>query len=122
MHTVSAPPLKRSAAGRRYQGCSCTLVSSDAMADTADMFVCDDLPAIACLPAGEASYRCTGTGDIRHACRGTVSGPSPHVIFNFIIPRSPAVCLCASFFPSEFVVDIVSFSVSETVFREDMVT
>ena len=119
MHTVSAPPLKRSAAGRRYQGCSCTLVSSDAMADTADMFVCDD------LPAGEASYRCTGTGEIRHACRGTVSGPSPHVIFNFIIPRSPVVCLCASFFhvlPSEFVVDIVSFSVSETVFREDMVT
>ena len=47
MHAVSAPPLKRSAAGCRDLGCSvCALVSRDAMADTADMGVCDDdLPA-----------------------------------------------------------------------------
>ena len=32
-----------------------------------------------CLPsygAHEGQHRCTGTGEIRHACRGTVSGPS----------------------------------------------
>ena len=81
------------------------------MADTADMFVCDDLPAIACLPAGEASYRCTGTGEIRHACRGTVSGPSPHVIFNFISQSSLSMPV------SDFKYQMCS---SIRVFREDM--